>query len=67
MERKILKASEGMILTNGKNYGKIIYLAEGADAGEWYEITDSEYDEIMNCEQAEEADYMESLERLGVK
>lgn len=67
MERKILKASEGMILTNGKNYGKIIYLAEGADDGEWHEITDAEYDEIMNGEQAEEADYMESLERLGVK
>lgn len=67
MERKILTASDGMILTDGKTYGKIIYLAIGADENTWYEITEAEYEEIINDEEATEADYEESLERFGVK
>lgn len=43
MERKILTASDGMILTDGKNYGKIIYLADGADETVWREIPEDEY------------------------
>lgn len=66
-ERKVLYAEEGMILTNGKNYGKEIYLAENADDTAYYSITEEEYNEIVNSEQAEEADYIASLERLGVK
>lgn len=66
-ERKVLYAEEGMILTNGKNYGKEIYLAEDADDTAYYSITEEEYNEIVNSEQAEEADYIASLERLGVK
>lgn len=66
-ERKILYADDGKVLTNGTIYGKVIYLAEGADESEYYSITKTEYDEIMNSEQAEEADYIESLERFGVK
>ena len=31
-----------MTLTNGSAYGKRVYLAAGADADEWYEITDAE-------------------------
>lgn len=53
-ERKILKASAGMVLTDGKNYGKIIYLAEGADASAWREIPEEEYinDEPITDEEA---------------
>ncbi len=43
MERTVLKASEGMILTNGTFYGKTVYLAEGADSSEWREISAEEY------------------------
>jgi hypothetical protein len=43
MERKVLTASDGMVLTDGKTYGKIIYLAEGADASAWHEIPEEEY------------------------
>ena len=41
--RKILYADEGMVLTNGTDYGKIIYLAETANEGDFYEITETEY------------------------
>lgn len=47
MERKILTANKGMVLTNGEIYGKKIYLAEGESADKFYEITDEEYWEIM--------------------
>lgn len=47
--REILKATEGHILTNGEIYGRVIYLAEGADASSFYEITEAEYNEIMKA------------------
>lgn len=50
MNREILKASEGKILTNGIEYGKIIYLAIGADPSAYYEITEEEYNKIMEAE-----------------
>ena len=47
MERKILTANKGMVLTNGEIYGKKIYLAEGESADKFYEITDEQYWELM--------------------
>jgi hypothetical protein len=32
-----------MILTNGENYGRIIYLAEGENKDKYREITEEEY------------------------
>ena len=51
MERKVLHAHEGMILTNGEIYGTQIYLAEGVDASAFYEITREEYEKIMTIEE----------------
>ena len=48
-----LTASEGHILTNGENYGRIVYLASGDEGDEWYEITEKEYNEIMKKKEAE--------------
>lgn len=44
--RKII-ATEGMILTDGENYGKIIFLSDDADVSLWYEITEEKYNEIQ--------------------
>lgn len=63
----VLMADAGKVLTDGDNHGRIIYLAKGADESAWHEITEAEYEEIMNSEQAEEADYADALERFGVK
>ena len=42
-----LTASEGMVLTDGTNYGRVIFLADGASPDDFHEITEAEYEEIM--------------------
>lgn len=38
-----LTASEGMILTDGDTYGKVIFLAENTDPAAFHEIPEEEY------------------------
>ena len=57
MERTPITASEGMMLTNGTVYGKTIWLAEGMDVSEFYEITAEEYNAMME-EEARKAEEM---------
>lgn len=45
--RTVLYADDGMILTNGTDYGVIIWLATGIDASEYYQITKDEYEAIL--------------------
>jgi hypothetical protein len=42
-----LTASEGHWLTDGKDYAKVTFPAQGADLSAWYEITEAEYERIM--------------------
>lgn len=47
MERIILNAKEGMILTNGEAYGKTVDLGINDKRENWYEITESAYQAKM--------------------
>lgn len=51
MERVKLIASDGMILTDGEAYGKIVYLGVNDKPENWYEITEEEYNERVASEQ----------------
>lgn len=54
MRDKPIVASEGMMLTDGQIYGSKIFLAEGRDPKDFYEIPLEEYEKMM--EQEENAD-----------
>lgn len=47
LKTEILKASDGMIITDGKIYGRTIYLGNGRKTDEFHEITEDEYAEIQ--------------------
>lgn len=66
MERVILTATEGMVLTDGTIYGVRITLGEDRDASEFYEITRAEYDTLVESEEATDEDYQSALRDLGV-
>ncbi len=51
--RTIIYADEGMVLTDGKIYGKQIYLADGISEDSFFEITDAEYEAVMAEQTAE--------------
>lgn len=51
--RTILYADDGMVLTDGTEYGRVIYLAEGADPTAFREISQAEYDSRMDREMEE--------------
>lgn len=65
--RTVLYADPGMVLTNGTDYGRVVWLAVGADPNAYRQITEEEYNAIMASEQAEAADYESALARLGVE
>ena len=48
--RTILYADEGTILTDGTNYGTVIWLAEGVSPDTYYPITLAEYEVMMQKE-----------------
>lgn len=62
MERKVIKASDGMVLTNGSIYGKTIYLADGMNESDFHEIPKEEYDRILESEADVTADYENNTE-----
>jgi hypothetical protein len=54
IELRKLTASSGMVLTNGESYGKEIYLGKNDSPENWREITEAEYQAIL--EKQEEGD-----------
>lgn len=62
MKRKVLKATDGMILTDGVNFGREVYLAEGADENLWYEISLEEYEQYMKAREEEHQRMYEGIQ-----
>ncbi len=46
----VLKADEGMTLTNGEAFGKVVYLGINDSADNWHEITNEEAEEMQTAE-----------------
>lgn len=77
-KRKGIEASAGHIITNGVIYCHRITLAEGLSYDGFYEITEAEYEAIMEAKAAEEdediddpdrateEDYQQALRDMGV-
>jgi hypothetical protein len=53
--RLVLRADEGMVLTDGNTYGRVVMLGEGRNENDFREITDEEYKAIMALKEAEES------------
>ena len=53
-----LEADKGKILTDGNTYGSVIFLGAGKSVNDFYEITEEEYQEII--EKTEEQNILES-------
>lgn len=53
-QRIVLYATEGMVLTNGEHYGKVIFVAEGVSPNGYYEITEAEYQNILKEKEEQE-------------
>ena len=52
-----IEAAEGMVLTDGTVYGKVIFMASEEDASRFYEIPDEEYAAILAAEEEALRDY----------
>lgn len=71
MSRVILRAGDGMVLTDGSTYGKTIYLAEGATGEAFYEITEDAYTQLVESggispNDATAEDYQNALREMRV-
>lgn len=67
----VLRADEGMMLTDNSTFGTTVYLGKEDDGSTWYEITAEEAEMRMNGEITEDeatvADYQDALRRMGVE
>lgn len=51
IELRKLTASGGMVLTNGESYVKEIYLGKNDSPDNWWEISEAEYEKIIEEEE----------------
>ena len=50
--RTVLYADEGTVLTNGTDYGTVIWLADGVSADDYHAIPVEEYETILAEQEA---------------
>ena len=62
MEIVVLTADEGMMLTDGETFCKIIHLGSNRSESEFWQITEEEYQAIMETQEQEELTAEEALE-----
>lgn len=48
-----ITADEGMYLTDGNTYGKVIFVGAGKSVEDFYEITEEEYNKIQEALEVE--------------
>ena len=46
----VLKADEGMTLTNGEAFGKVVFLGINDSMNNWHKITDEEAEELQKVD-----------------
>ena len=67
----VLLADEGMKLTDYNTFGTTVRLGKEDSADSWHEITEAEYEALMESatdeNTATEADYQAALREMGVK
>lgn len=51
-----LIANDGMVLTNGTDYGREVFLADTETAENWHEIIEEEYNEILKAKEQANAE-----------
>lgn len=56
----VLKADEGFYLTNGKTFGKVVYLGKNDSIDNWQEITEEEAERLQNIETPTEEEVTEA-------
>lgn len=52
--RTVLYADEGTVLTNGTDYGTVIWLAEDVSADDYHAIPVEEYEALLAEQEAEQ-------------
>ena len=46
-QRVILYADDGMVLTDGNHYGKVLYLGSDSNPDDFYEVSEEEYNKAL--------------------
>ncbi len=54
-KQTVLKAEEGMMLTNGETFGKVVYIGKNDNENNWQEITVEEAEELQKLKESEES------------
>lgn len=65
MERKIVTAEPGYLLTNGKTTGHTVFLADGEDPADYSQIPEEDFFSAIE-DPASAEDYQAALREMGV-